>query len=440
MDCNLDIALKNFCEQQGFARTYWIAYSGGLDSHVLLQLFARLKKVLPLKVKAVHINHSLSANALAWQAHCANVCRGLAIEFVHATVQAKAQSGESPEEIARDKRYEVLSGLLAPNDLLLTAHHQDDQAETLLLQLLRGAGPKGLAAMPALKVCGVGWQARPLLAFTRAELLDYAQAQSLVWIEDESNGDLNFSRNYLRREIMPLLKNRWPSVTATFARVASHCAEMQSLCDETGAADLAAARGSHADTLSVNYLLTLSAARQRQVLRMWIKQLDYLVPDTVKLQQIQREILGARADKNPHIAWKNVDCRRYRDDIFVMKRLRAGNAARIMPWDLQTPLHLAELGILHANLKPGEGLSAACENVTVRFRQGGEVCQLPKRNFTSSLKKLFWEWNVAPWERERLPLIFVGDQLAAAPGFFVGDAFSARDGEAGYVFSFEKYS
>jgi tRNA(Ile)-lysidine synthase len=439
MDCNLDIALKNFCEQHGCERTYWIAYSGGLDSHVLLHLFARLKKIFPLRLKAVHINHSLSPNAGAWQLHCTSICRELNIELVHVTVQAKAQAGASPEETARDKRYEVLSGLLTPNDLLLTAHHQDDQAETLLLQLLRGAGPKGLAAMPTIKLCGVGWQARPLLAFTRAELLAYATTHPLVWIEDESNNDLHFSRNYLRREVMPLLKTRWPSVTDTFARVASHCAEMQALCDEMGAADLAAAAGSTAQTLSVSYLLTLSPARQRQVLRMWIKQLNYFVPDTLKLQQIQREILHARADKNPHVAWKNVDCRRYRDDIFVMKRLPASQSARIFAWDLQQPLNLADMGILHASLKQGEGLRAPCENVTVRFRQGGEVCQLPKRNFTSSLKKLFWEWNVAPWERERLPLIFVGDKLAAAPGFFIGAEFKADAEESGYVVSFEKF-
>ncbi len=448
MDCNhpsasavkIASALKNFCEQHTAAHTYWIAYSGGLDSHVLLHMFAQLKKLLSLQVKAVHINHSLSPHAPAWQAHCQTVSRALDIEWVTATVQAQAQLGESPEETARNKRYEVLSGLLAPNDLLLTAHHQDDQAETLLLQLLRGAGPKGLAAMPLLKACGAGQQARPLLTFTRAELTDYAVENKLVWIEDESNGDLNFSRNYIRREIMPLLKQRWPSVTDTFARTAAHCAEMQALCDEMGAVDLVAARGREEQTLSVRYLQSLTAARQRQVLRMWIKQLNYFVPDTVKLQQIQREILGARADKNPHVAWKNVDCRRYRDDIFIMKRLGASHAARILPWDLQTSMALPELGILHADLKPGAGLSATCENVTVRFRQGGEVCQLPKRNFTSSLKKLFWEWNVAPWERDRLPLIFVGDKLAAAPGFFVGEEFSARDGEAGYVLSFEKFS
>jgi tRNA(Ile)-lysidine synthase len=440
MDCNLDIALKNFCEQQGFARTYWIAYSGGLDSHVLLHLFAKLKNSFPLQLKAVHINHSLSPNANSWQLHCANVCSELAIEFVTVTVQAKALSGESPEEKAREKRYEVLSGLLAPNDLLLTAHHQDDQAETLLLQMLRGSGPKGLAAMPVMKPCGAGLQARPLLSFTRAELSEYAKTQQLVWIEDESNGDINFSRNYLRREIMPLLKTRWPSVTETFARVASHCAEMQTLCDEMGAADLALAAGSMPDTLSVSYLLTLSPARQRQALRMWIKQLNHLVPDTIKLQQIQREILNARSDKNPHVAWKNVDCRRYRDDIFVMKRLPASMAAQILPWNLQQPLKLSDVGILSAQLKQGEGMRADFENVTVRFRQGGEVCQLPKRNFTSSLKKLFWEWNVAPWERPRVPLIFVGEKLAAAPGYFIGEEFLARENENGYLLSFEKFT
>jgi tRNA(Ile)-lysidine synthase len=442
MDSNPEFTLQEFCRAQGkeVGRTFWVGYSGGMDSHVLLHLLAKVRAELGLSfsLKAVHINHSLSPHAEKWAAHCAAVCCDLQIDFVSHTVQAKADVGDSPEEIAREKRYEVLGQLLGENDILLTAHHQDDQAETLLLQLFRGAGPKGLSAMPALKKFGSGFQARPLLNITRAKLLNYATENHLMWIEDESNDNTHFSRNFIRHDVLSVLKNRWPAISATLSRSASHCAEAQSLLDEMAFSDFAAGAGSATGTLSVSFLLTLSAARQRQLLRFWLKEQNYSVPDTVKLQQIQREILHARVDKCPHIAWKDTEVRRYRDDIHAMKRLALSDPSQILRWDLQSPLNINPVGVLHANLATGIGLNASLKNITVRFRQGGEMCQLPKRNCTHSLKKLFWAWNIPPWERTRMPLIFVADKFAALPGYFVTEEFAAQKQEEGYVFSFEK--
>jgi tRNA(Ile)-lysidine synthase len=285
---------------------------------------------------------------------------------------------------------------------------------------------------------GRGFQARPLLTIPRTELLSYATTNNLQWIEDESNANTNFSRNFIRHDVLSVLKQRWPAVSATLARSASHCAEAQSLLDEMAFGDLAAGAGSAPDTLSVSFLLTLNPARQRQLLRLWLKEQNYFVPDTVKLQQIQREILHARLHKCPHVAWKNVELRRYRDDIFAMKRLPASDTNQILRWDLQSPLNINSVGVLHANLTAGTGLNASLKNITVRFRQGGEMCQLPKRDCTHSLKKLFWAWNIPPWERMRMPLIYVADKFAALPGYFVSEEFAAQQQEEGYVFSFEK--
>jgi tRNA(Ile)-lysidine synthase len=438
MDCNLETALELFIEQHGPDRTYWVAFSGGMDSHVLLHLLARVREETFFLLKAVHVNHSLSVNALSWAQHCSDVCRELQVNLKQLTVQAKAGAGDSPEEIAREKRYAVLSSLLLPNDFLLTAHHQDDQAETLLLQLLRGAGPKGLASMPEIKASALGFQVRPLLKFPRSDLFAYAQREKLNWVEDESNTNTVFSRNFIRQEILPALQKRWPGVTNTFARVAAHCAEAQSILDNVALIDLAQAAGRSAGTLSLKFLSTLNPARQRLLLRYWLQEQNFLVPDTVKLQQIQREILGARADKNPHVAWKNLEVRRYRDDIFVMQRLTALDISQVLVWDLAQTLDIAGVGRLAATRIKGAGLSSNLKNITVRFRQGGENCILPKRDFTHHLKKLFWEWNIPPWMRPRMPLIFVGEKLAAVPGYFIGKEFVAGADEEGYEFNVEK--
>jgi tRNA(Ile)-lysidine synthase len=300
-------SVTEFCQQQGLTPTYWISYSGGLDSHVLLHVLAQLQRTIPLKLRVIHVNHNLSKNAQAWVQHCARVCDELNIELTVVVVDAHAGSGESPENKARQARYAAIKAKISAGDILLTAHHQDDQAETLLLQLCRGAGPKGLAAMPARKVFGKGYLGRPLLTCTRASLREYALAHQLHWIEDESNTNQDFARNFMRHEVLPVLQQRWPSVTATLARSAGNCAEAQHLLDEMAVADTAAVLGTEPNTLAVSKLLALSAQRQRQVLRFWLRELGFTVPGIVKLRQIQRDMLLARADRQPMIQWPQIE-------------------------------------------------------------------------------------------------------------------------------------
>jgi len=211
-----------------------IAYSGGLDSHVLLHAVAAMRAELTgCEFIAVHINHGLSEKAGQWTKHCANQCEVLNITFAHINVDAKNKTGESPEAVAREVRYQAFREFMQPGDCLLTAHHQDDQAETLLIQLLRGAGPRGLAAMPYYSDFAEGWHARPLLNFSRDELHEYAQQtfsqNQSAWIDDESNSDTRFDRNFLRHEIIPKLKARFPGMAATLSRSAGLCAEASGL-------------------------------------------------------------------------------------------------------------------------------------------------------------------------------------------------------------------
>jgi tRNA(Ile)-lysidine synthase len=421
--------LKDFCEAQGFSQTYWIGFSGGLDSHVLLHLLADLRKELPLKLNAIYVNHHLSPNAESWGEHCKKVCAELRVDFLHADVDAKSSAGESPEEVARKVRYEIFKNLMQPQDLFFTAHHQDDQAETVLLQLFRGAGPKGLSAMPFIKKLGEGFQVRPLLNLTRKDLENYAAENKLHWIEDESNANKNFSRNFIRHDIMPILKKRWPAMTATLARVAMNCADAQEILDETAMFDLASTRGKAENALSVTNLLGLTPARQRQVLRLWLDQAGFPIPSNVKIQQLQRDVLMSRLDKAPHVKWEGCEIRRYRDDIFAMQWLQDFDREKIHAWDLQQSLSIHNLGVLTA-IKKSSGLRVNISNLTIRFRQGGEVCHL--RGCTHTLKNLFQENDIPPWKRDRIPLVYSGTQLIAAAGYFISEDFRAGENETGY--------
>ena len=410
----------------------WVAFSGGLDSHVLLHLAARIRSEFPFALRAVYVNHGISPHATAWAAHCETVCRGLQVDFFSQTIPAIAlDEGASLEALMRQSRYRIFSELLAPHDVLLTAHHQDDQAETLLLQLLRGAGPKGLAAMPRVKSFAKGTHARPLLGVMRAELQAYAKQHDLQHINDESNRDVNFTRNYLRLDVLPLLQSRWPTVAKTLARSASHCAEMQDAVDEWVSQDLENSQGQLPNTLSIQKIKVLSPARQRLVLRAWLSMQGFPLPSTVKLQTILKTILTAREDKQPHITWRGIELRRHRDDLCVMFCLHAHDATQIIPWDLQTPLELRTIGIVQGEKVLGQGLRAHLKNITVRFRQGGERLCLQGQKNSRELKKLFQEWGVPSWQRDRIPLIYVNDELAMVVGYGVAAEYAAREGEEG---------
>lgn len=398
--------LCRFLQAQPPARRYVVAYSGGLDSHVLLHALSHLD----LEVTAVHVHHGLSPNAELWADHCRTVCTQLGILCQVVRVQV-AQDGRGREAAARDARYAALEQTLGAGEMLLTAHHQDDQAETLLLLLLRGAGVTGLAAMPSVRPCGRGTLARPLLEVPRAALRQYAAHHGLSWVDDESNFDTGFDRNFLRHEVLPLLCHRWPATQRALARSAAHLTEAGMLLAELAASDLATAHGRHSGTLSITAVHAFTPPRRRNLLRHWLRERGLPPPDTAHLLRIEREVLPARPDAAPLVAWPGAEVRRYRDDLHAMVPL-APVPAVALHWDLHQPLALpAGLGRLVAVPVTGEGLCREVQ-VTVRFRQGGEVCQLPGHAHRRSLKNLLQEAGVPPWERERMPLILVEDTLA----------------------------
>lgn len=420
---------------------YWIAYSGGLDSHVLLHTMAELRPALaPRRVQAVHVNHGLSPDAGAWVRHCAAVCEGLGITCRQLTVDARPVRGEGPEAAARYARYTALAGLLAPGETLLTAHHQGDQAETVLLQLLRGAGPHGLAAMPGQAPFAAGVHARPLLAFTRDDLRTYARDRALSWVEDESNGDLSLERNYLRREIIPRLRGRWPAMGRTLARSAGHNREAAVMLDEIAAQDLQSVIVPHDGALSVARLSRLAGARLRNVLRYWLRRRGLPLPTAEQLHQIEGQ-LPAGNDRSPRVRWPGAEVRRYRGRLYALAPLPETPSSLVLPWDPTSPVALPGGGTLYARTRMGAGVKAdLCysEPVTVRYRNGGERCRPAGARYSRTVKNLFQELGVPPWVRARVPLVYIGERLAAVADYWVCHPFQAQPREQGMVFQWQR--
>lgn len=392
---------------------FFIAYSGGLDSHVLLHLCAAIRQEnASLKLTAIHINHNLSANAQKWDQHCEKICRDLKIKYIAKNIDVKKslrqKNKQSLEALARELRYKVFAKILPENGVLLTAHHADDLAETVLLQLFRGAGPKGLAAISEKNSFANGILLRPLLQFTRAEILEYAILHDLQWIEDESNIDEKFERNYIRHKVMPMIKLHWQGVTKAISRSAFHCAESDELLKALADEDLALVKTSFKNALSITKLLTLNTARQKNVMRYWLHQLNLALPATTKMQQILKTILHCRSDRNPLVHWDKVEIRRFKDNIYALHELTKQDVNLVFDWDLKQPLNLPnDLGTLVAKF------STIPKKVQIKFRRGGEKCD------SHSLKKIFQEQEVPVWLRNRIPLVYLDNKLMIVVGYYV---------------------
>ena len=436
-----DHLLQRLGRHTGVVSCFHVAYSGGLDSHVLLHALSAVRDRLDARIAAVHVHHGLQAEADQWETHCRHVCVALDIDFTALAVDARAGRGESPEAAARTARYGALAAWLPARHCLLTAQLQDDQAETLLLQLLRGSGVSGMAAMPETSDCGKGFQMRPLLGVTRAALKAYARQHALVWIEDPSNRDTAFDRNFLRHRVMPVLHERWPAASASLSRSAAHCAEASELLARQAANDLRALQGSQHETVSASGLAALPGARRDNALRAWLKQHTRLSPSTAVLMRIVEDVLNSREDAGPCVHWGRFEVRRYRDDVYCLAQRQAVDTSGELNWTLSDPLALPGTGgRLIATPSHGSGLRRAAiraGGVRIAWRRGGERCHPPGRERHHSLKKLFQEAGIPPWERDRIPLIYLGDELAMVPGLWVCEPFRASAAEDGVVIDWQ---
>jgi len=403
--------------------TLYIAYSGGIDSHVLLHLLATQTQWRD-RIVAVYVDHGLQAASAAWSEHCHQQAEALGIAFYGLKVDAKAANGESPEAAARNARYRALEKLIQQDDVLLTAQHREDQMETMLLQLFRGAGIQGLAAMPVKTAFGLGSLIRPLLDISQADIQTYAVQQGLQWVEDPSNRHSDFDRNFLRNEIVPLLKQRWPSLDKTVARSAQHCAEATELLSNWGHQALSQLIKSTDNSLELDKLLKFNDAQTNWLLRQWLQNQGLKPPSQALLQTIKQQLIHARDAADPQISTQGRVLKKFRRRLYCLypRQLIKLTGAHDWPND-QTSLPLANDYVL-TRIAASCGIDQSLwhsSKITLKPRSGGEKLKLPGRDGHHDLKKLFQEAGVPPWEREARPLLYLDDRLAAVPGLWIAE-------------------
>ncbi|WP_335915686.1 tRNA lysidine(34) synthetase TilS [Shewanella algae] len=482
----------------------WLGYSGGMDSELLAYTLARFRLThpkTPYQVSLVHVHHGLSRNADAWAAHCRQRAEHYGLNFVLRKVQLELGPRVSIEAEARRARYQAIAELLNPGDILLTAHHQDDQLETLLLALKRGQGPKGLAAMGQAQHLAFTslarisradsapcWQLRPMLDSSRAQIEQAVASLELPYINDESNQDTQYDRNFLRAEVIPVLKQRWPSIATTASRSAALCAEQQLLLDEVSAEKLQPLLGrcrfSGVRVLDSAGLKVLSPQWQAQLLRQFIQMQRLPLPAQVQLQQALAQLLDAREDAQLELSFKGLLLKRYGQQIYAMaplpgaafqlldgvgsvedvaaknskltlsqKQLQALSQGQSLSVGLTSPWQRLELTLadsgprvalaqvmapLMASLSASQGAKVQVSDVAaapelVLGLKGSYRCQPHNRDKGRELKKLWHELGVPPWLRDRVPLLMQNGRLLALAGGFVERSALASGAEPGIV-------
>jgi len=417
---------KELEEVAGKPQRYVVAFSGGLDSTVLAHALANLRNhdgdYAEVPVLAIHIDHGLQKESADWGARCREVAAEFEIDFQLLVVNVQLESGKGPEASARDARYSALHAELRHGDWLLSAHHREDQAETLLLNLIRGSGPAGVAGIGSLRRFGPGWLARPLLNTDRADLQQYALDENLRWIDDPSNTNRRFDRNFLRHEVLPRLKSRWPDIAARLQRSAGHAGEASQLLVELAEIDIEALGGDTA-RLPIDAMSALSAPRQRNVIRYAIRDRGLSTPTALQIERIMKEVILARVDAQPLVSWPGGSVRRYRNGLYLLPQSLAD---QIEIRELEgSQLELGSgLGVLSFESGADVGLSEALleAGLTIKPRVGGERFSPYGQAHTRELKKLLQQEGVVPWMRDRLPLIYSGDRLVG-----VGDLWLAAD-------------
>ena len=407
-----------------------VALSGGLDSSALLAALARPRRRLP-RLRAIHIDHGLHPNSRLWSAHCRRLCRQLRVPLQVLATKVTRGRGESLEAAARTARYALLEAHLIPGEVLLTAHHQDDQLETVLLQLFRGSGLAGISAMPEITAFGHGLLARPLLSCTRSQLQEWMKTARLTWVEDDTNADESLDRNYLRRRVLPLLRARWPGVASSVARSARHAAQAQRLLDEVARRDVE--RAADGDCLMSGALRGLKPERRRNAVRFWIARCGFPVPDTRRLDEICGPLLEARLDANPRVSWADVIVRRERGRLSIARN-GPGSSGRELIWNWAEEARCELAGAAGGQLELRQDprgpldLDALPSPLTVRSRVGGERLRPRRGGPTRALKSLLQEAHVPPGERSRLPLVCSGQRVLAVADLWLDESIQAGPG------------
>lgn len=400
-----------------------VGLSGGLDSVVLLDLIARWSRANARSVTALHVHHGLSPNANAWAEFCRELCAALEVPLDVERVRVERASPEGLEAAARAARYAVYAS--RPEPFVALAHHLDDQSETIFLQLLRGTGLKGVAAMPEVRKLPASpvRLLRPLLPFSRSALRAYAEERGLRWMDDESNASPRQDRNYFRQSIAPRLDERFPGWRDAAARFARHAAAADGLL-------LALAR---VDGLPENAGMdlvakeALSIERRANLLRAYLALNDLAMPSEARLAEMSQQLFGARGDARVRIEHEGLTLVKFRDRVRI-ERLEAQANAWHQPWHGELEVELgANRGAVRFEPIAGEGLMAmksAEPGWHFAGRTGGERLRVHAKRPTRTLKNLLQEHDIPPWERERMPLLFHNDHLVWVPGIGIASDYA----------------
>jgi tRNA(Ile)-lysidine synthase len=408
-------------------RRLCVAYSGGLDSGVLLSALAALRQRERFVLRALHVDHQLQSQSADWARAAQRRARKLRVPCKTIAVRISRRRGQSLEAEARTSRYRALAAALARDEVLLTAHHQEDQLETVLLALLRGSGVRGLAAMSAVSAWAGTLLLRPLLPVTRKQLEHYARARRLDWSEDPSNTDERFDRNYLRRAVLPLIRQRWPAAATTVSRSAAHLAEARSLLEQLAASSLQPAHDGSA--LSVSVLRRLALPQRRNAVRHWIAERGLQLPDHRRLREICGPLLAARDDALPRVSWRGGELRRYADRLFAFGAAPPRTPVPIEHWDWRARPWLAlagggALGLVR-DRNGDVRLAALPRRLRVQHRLGGE--RLRAAQGRVALKDLLQVQGIEPWERAAVPLIMHAGRVIAVADLWLDRAYRAED-------------
>jgi tRNA(Ile)-lysidine synthase len=412
-----------------------VAISGGADSACLLTALAQLGSApfRNLPVRAVHVDHGLQPAAADFRRACVDLCRRLGVPFDVVAVTVDSSGGVSIEAAARTARYQGLAQNLKPGECLLTAHHAEDQAETLLLQLLRGAGLKGMSAMPICRAWSGGWHLRPLLSVASRDLRKFGADAGVSAVADPMNLDLRFDRAYLRERLWPLIEKRWPGAAITLSRTARHVADAQELLNQSAA--LAVQKVRDGTTLSVTGLRALCETEQLNALRYWITANAAAPPSSARLREALRQIMAADPDHLPAIVWGEHALRRYRDRLFLTTASPPCLDEQ-REWVVASGTNL-DLGCNFGTLRwsaqigglDGDRLPAT---LSVRRRRGGETLKPQRRARTQSLQHLCQSLGVLPWMRDALPLLYAGDELIAVGDLWLDARWCVAAGAPGF--------
>ncbi|MDT8281636.1 MAG: tRNA lysidine(34) synthetase TilS [Gammaproteobacteria bacterium] len=434
-------------------RRYVVAYSGGVDSHVLLYC----AKQAGLSVRAVHVHHGLQEVADDWVLHCQSICQQLDVPLHVVFVDAQKKPGDSPEESARKVRYQALYEAMDAGECLLTAQHLNDQAETLLLQLFRTASSAGLSSMPVYQQFGVYQHARPLLSFSREEIEHYAAENNLRWIEDPSNKDVAFDRNFLRKNILPELKKRWPEVISQLSIVADLQANNLKVLEDMAAIDLAnvlvtqsnlftASIAKVVSILSIDRLKQLSPSRLLNVLRYWVITSLEQQPTRKLLHELEKTLIYSSPDAKPSLAFLGFTFKKFHSNLYLLETRDISLTSTKLDWQPPSVMKITALDIQLkvVDVAVGDSTKYRLHNelqnkmLSIGFRQGGENFHPAGRQHSQRLKKLFQEAGIPPWEREVTPLLYYDDELIAVIGHWLSKKYLADEAEAGWKVAIER--